>query len=313
MALAVARGEIIGRGDELVAVDAMLEHAASGFAALVLDGEPGIGKTALWEAGRAAAEERGFRVLSSRPARSDAQLSLGVFGDLFATVSPGLLSRLPGPQRRALDVALLRADPEGVAVDQRTLSVATLGLVRLLAAESPLLLAVDDVQWADESSVGVLGFAVRRLEGWPVGALLAARGGGQDQLVELAGGLPAGSVERCHLGPLSLAALHRLFELRLGRSFPRLVVRNIETASGGNPFYALEVGRALVRRGEDVSAGEPLPIPDSLATLTAERFRLLPDDTRDAVLLAATAPVPRLETLEDGIALHRAAAGSARR
>ncbi len=297
MALAVGRDEIIGRGDELVAMDAMLEHAAGGFAALVLEGEPGIGKTALWEAGRAAAEERGFRILSSRPARSDAQLSLGVFGDLFSTVSPGLLSRLPGPQRRALDVALLRADPEGVAVDQRTLSVATLGLVRLLAAESPLLLAVDDVQWADESSVGVLGFAVRRLEGWPVGALLAARGGGQDQLVELAAGLPAGSVERCHLGPLSLAALHRLFELRLGRSFPRLVVRNIETASGGNPFYALEVGRALVRRGEEVSAGEPLPIPDSLATLTAERFRLLPDDTRDAVLLAATAPVPRLETL----------------
>jgi DNA-binding CsgD family transcriptional regulator len=297
VALAIGRDEIIGRGDELVAVDAMLEHAAGGFAALVLEGEAGIGKTALWEAGRAAAEERGFRILSSRPARSDAQLSLGVFGDLFATVSPGLLSRLPGPQRRALDVALLRADPEGVAVDQRTLSVATLGLVRLLAAESPLLLAVDDVQWADESSVGVLGFALRRLEGWSVGSLLAVRGGGQDQLVELVDGLPAGSVERCHLGPFSLAALHRLFELRLGRSFPRLVVRNIETASGGNPFYALEVGRALVRRGEDVGAGEPLPIPDSLATLTAERFRALPDDTRDAVLLAATAPVPRLDTL----------------
>lgn len=297
MALVVGRDEIIGRGDELVAADAMLERASGGFAALVLEGEAGIGKTALWEAGRAAAEERGFRVLSSRPARSDAQLLLGVFGDLFSTVSPRLLSQLPGPQRRALDVALLRADPEGVAVDQRTLSVATLGLVRLLAAESPLLLAVDDVQWADESSIGVLRFALRRLEGWPVGALLAVRGGGQDRLVELAAGLPAGWIERRHLGPLSLAALHRLFELRLGRSFPRLVVRNIETASGGNPFYALEVGRALLRRGEDVSAGEPLPIPDVLATLTAERFRLLPDATRDAVLLAATAPVPRLETL----------------
>ena len=178
MALAVGRDEIIGRRDELVAVDALLEHAVSGFAALLLEGEPGIGKTALWEAGRAAAEERGFRVLSSRPARSDALLSLGVFGDLFSDVSPGLLFQLPGPQRRALDVALLRVDPEGVAVDQRTLSVATLGLVRLLASESPVLLAVDDVQWADESSVGVLGFALRRLEGLPVGALLAMREGG---------------------------------------------------------------------------------------------------------------------------------------
>ena len=296
-ALAVGRNEIIGRGDELVAVDEMLERASGGFAALVLEGEPGIGKTALWNAG-----ERRRRSVASASCRRgrrgpDAQLSLGVFGDLFSTVSPELLARLPGPQRRALDVALLRADPAGVAVDQRTLSVATLGLVRLVATETPLLLAVDDVQWADESSAGVLGFAMRRLDHWPVGALLAARRGGQDQLVELVAGLPAGSVERCHLGPLSLAALHRLFELRLGRSFPRLVVRNIETASGGNPFYALEVGRALVRRGEEVSAGEPLPIPDSLATLTAERFRLLPDDTRDAVLLAATAPVPRLETL----------------
>jgi len=176
VALAVGRDEIIGRRDELVAVDAMLEQAEGGFAALVLEGEPGIGKTALWEAGRAAAEERGFRTLSSRPARSDAQLSLGVFGDLFSPVSPELLSRLPGPQRRALDVALLRADPEDVGVDQRTLSVATLGLVRLLAAASPVLLAVDDVQWADESSLGVLGFALRRLEGWPVGALLAGAG-----------------------------------------------------------------------------------------------------------------------------------------
>jgi len=76
VALAVGRDEIIGRRDELVAVDAMLDQAEGGFAALVLEGEPGIGKTALWEAGRAAAEQRGFRTLSSRPARSDAQLTL---------------------------------------------------------------------------------------------------------------------------------------------------------------------------------------------------------------------------------------------
>ena len=118
MALAVVRDEIIGRGDELVAVDAMLDRATGGFAALVLEGEAGIGKTALWEAGRAVAEERGFGVLSSRPARSDAQLSLGVFGDLFSTVSPELLSHLPGPQRRALDIGRER----GIGHRQRGLA-----------------------------------------------------------------------------------------------------------------------------------------------------------------------------------------------
>ena len=65
-------------------------------------------------------------------------------------------------------------------MDQRTLSVATLGLVRLLAAESPVLLAVDDVQWADESSVGVLAFALRRLEGFPSACYWRPGGGGED-------------------------------------------------------------------------------------------------------------------------------------
>src|SRR5512133_4294397 len=116
----------------------MLDRTAGGPAALVLVGEAGIGKTALWEAGRAAAEERGFRVLSSRPAGSEAQLPLGVFGDVFSAVPAELLQELPDPQRRVLEVALLRADPEGVAVDQRTLSVATLSLLRLLATGAPL-------------------------------------------------------------------------------------------------------------------------------------------------------------------------------
>ena len=300
MAVAVGPSEeVIGRAEELAAVEGMLERAATDFAALSLEGEAGIGKTALWRAGRMAAQRRGFRILSSRPTRSEAQLPLGVFGDLFSQVPTEVLERLPAPQRRALEVALLRIDPDGAAADQRALSVATLGVIRELAGEAPVLLALDDVQWIDESSGGVLSFALRRLQGFPVGVLLTLRQGAETRPLDLESDFPEAALVRSTVGPLSLAVLHRLFEGRLGRSFPRLVLLKIEQASGGNPFYALEVGRALRRRGTVVTAGEPLPVPDRLATLTGERLRALPEPARHALLLAATAPVPTLETLVD--------------
>lgn len=291
--------DVIGRPEELAAVARMLERAARDCAALVFEGEAGIGKTALWDHGRAVAQERGFRVLSSRPARSEAKLPLGVFGDLLSGVSAELLATIPGPQRRALEVALLRADPGDVGADQRALSVATLSLLRELAADGPILLAVDDVQWVDESSAGILAFAARRLQSSPVGMLLTQRAGAEEDPLDLEGALRSEALERRTLGPLSVAGLHRLFEARLGHSFPRLVLIKIEETSGGNPFYALEIGRALERKGADVTAGEPLPVPDSVAALTRERIRALPETTRDALLLAATAPVPTLETLAD--------------
>jgi DNA-binding CsgD family transcriptional regulator len=300
--VAVAVGpseEVIGRADELAAIDGMLERAGTELAALALEGEAGIGKTALWRAGGKAAQRRGFRILSSRPARSDAQLPLGVFGDLFSQIPADVLARLPRPQRRALEVALLRIDPGGAAADQRALSVATLGLIRELAGDAPVLLALDDVQWVDESSGGVLSFALRRLEGVPVGVLLTLRSGVETRPFDPESAFPEYALERSTVGPLSLAVLHRLFEARLGRSFPRLVLLKIEQASGGNPFYALEIAHALMRRGTDIAAGEPLPVPDGLATLTGERLRTLPEAARHALLLAATAPVPTLETLVD--------------
>jgi DNA-binding CsgD family transcriptional regulator len=291
-------GEVVGRTDELAAVERVLDRAATGPAALVLAGEAGIGKTTLWDVARAAAAERGFGVLSSRPAQTEARLPLGGFGDLFAGVADGVVARLPGPQRTALEVALLRATPGAEAADQRALSVATLALLRELATDAPLLVAIDDVQWLDESSAGILAFAARRLEGLPVGLLLTVRGtsAALDPLGLASGLLPA-RPERLTLGPLSLAVLHRLFQTRLGRSFPRLVLVRIEEASGGNPFYALEIGRALERRESEVSPGEPLPVPETLAALTAERIERLSGETREALLLAAAAFEPTTATL----------------
>jgi DNA-binding CsgD family transcriptional regulator len=290
--------EIVGRSRELEAVERLLDRATADLAALVLVGEAGIGKTTIWDAGRTAAAERGFRVLSSRPARTETGLPLGGFGDLFADVPAELLAGLPDPQQRALQVALLRTEPGEEPADQRALSVATVGLLRELAAEKPLLIAIDDVHWLDESSIGILAFAVRRLQNHPIGVLATLRApGGTPDPLGLESVMPVDGFERRLLGPLSLAALHRLFLARLDRSFPRLVLIKIADTCGGNPFYAVEIGRALERRGDDVTPGEPLPVPDSLAALTAERISELPARTQEAVLLAAAAFEPTADTL----------------
>jgi hypothetical protein len=139
----VVAEEVIGRGSELMAIDQFLVGARAGLAGLVIQGEAGIGKTTLWEASVAAARDRGFQVLTSRPAKAESSLALAAFGDLFSPVPPEAVARLPDPQRHAVEVALLRADPAGVPADQRTLSVATASLLQgLTEVDGPLLAIV---------------------------------------------------------------------------------------------------------------------------------------------------------------------------
>jgi DNA-binding CsgD family transcriptional regulator len=299
--MADVQPEVIGRDPELAAVDQLLARAASGngLAALTLHGEPGIGKTTVWEAARIEAAARGFRVLSARPTRSESGLPLGAFGDLFSDAFARAGGGLPPPQRDALEVALLLAEPVGVAHGQRALSVATATLLRALTdGDHPVLLAIDDVQWLDESSAAVLSHVLRRVQDRPIGVVLSLRGSGASAA---ALGLDVSEHpdwdEHLTLGPLSLAALHRLLGARAGESFPRLALVKIEAASGGNPFYALEIARALIRSGVPVTAGERLPIPVTLAALTSERIDSLPERTREALLVAAVAFEPSLDVL----------------
>jgi DNA-binding CsgD family transcriptional regulator len=293
--------EIVGRAAELAAVDRCLADAAQSSAALVLEGEAGIGKTTIWRAAVDAAHARGWLVLASRPARSEQALTLGALSDVFGGLPDDALAVLPEPQRHALEVALLRAEPSGRLPDQRALSVAAAGLLRSLALDHrPVLLAIDDAQWLDESSAVVLAYAVRRLADRPLRLVVSVRTGlGSAASDAIVGAAPPDRLERIAVGPLPLGSLHRLFEARLGRSYPRLALLQIEAASGGNPFYALEVARALQRSGADVLPGQPLPVPNSLGSLVADRIRELPATTRRALLLAAAAVEPALETLRD--------------
>lgn len=291
--------EVVGRGNELAAVERFVEHARSRPSALVLEGEAGIGKTTIWHAAVGLARAAGFTVLTSGPARSEQGLTLGGLTDLFADVDASILAGLPDPQRHALEVALLRIEPSGNLPDQRTLSVAVAGLLRALTARSPVLIAIDDAQWLDESSAAIVAYAVRRLADRPLSLLVSVRTGSVDVgASDLTSAMALEQTERIRLGPLSLAALHQVLGERLGRSLPRLVLVKVEAASAGNPLYALEIGRALPVDMDASHPPVPLPIPDSLGSLMAGRVAALPTSTREAMLLAAAAAEPTTETLE---------------
>jgi len=117
---------VVGRDREMAAVAAFLDAVGSGPAGLVLEGAAGIGKTTVWAAGAALAAGRGYTVLSCGPAESEARLSFAALGDLLGGVLEEALPGLPPPQRRALEVALLLADPAGSAPEQRAVCVAFL-------------------------------------------------------------------------------------------------------------------------------------------------------------------------------------------
>jgi DNA-binding CsgD family transcriptional regulator len=259
-----------------------------------------------------AATDAGFRVLRSRPARSELGLTLGGLTDVLEDVDRGVLARLPDPQRHALEVALLRVEPTGTLPDQRTLSVAVAGVLRLLTASGPVLLAIDDAQWLDGSSRAILTYAVRRLVDRPLGLLASMRTGAAGEMArDLPSAVPADRTETVRVGPMPLASLHRIFQLRLGRSFPRLVLVRIEAASGGNPLYALEIARALSDADIPADPRAPLPVPDTLGSLIAGRIGALPIPSRRALLLAAAASIPTLEALERASPGIRTALGPA--
>ena len=292
-----AGADLIGRGAELAAIDRFVAAAGAGLAGLVIVGDAGIGKTSLWREAVRRSVAAGARLLRAAPAEAERALSLGGLTDLLAEGSAEELARLPAVQRHALEIALLRAEPAGQLPDQRTLSVATATLLRQIAADGPTLIAIDDVQWLDDASAAILAYAVRRLADRPVGLLLAARGTADGQATDPLGGLARDRREELRLGPLPLAALHQLFLARFGRSFPRVTLVRIEAASGGNPFFALEIARSIGEATPGLGPDGRVPIPGSLAGLLEERLAALPAATRSALLLAALAAEPTIEAL----------------
>ena len=166
---------ILGREFEIAAIDEFLQARAGGARTLVLQGEPGIGKTTLWRWAAANAESHGLRVLRAQPTEAEQELAFATLGDLLSSVHDEI-GALPEPQRRALRIALLLEEPDGRILDERVVGTAFANLLREAARDSVALVAIDDVQWADASSWACIRFALRRLD-VRVAALLTCRSG----------------------------------------------------------------------------------------------------------------------------------------
>jgi DNA-binding CsgD family transcriptional regulator len=296
--------EVLGRDEELAAIAAFLDGDFP--AALVLAGEAGIGKTTVWRAGLGQARERSVRVLGCRPAESEARLSFAALSDLLEPVLGEVLGALPSIQRRALEAALLLSEEEGPPPDQRTISTACLGVFRRLAREGRVLVAVDDVQWLNPPTALVLEFVARRLAVEPLGLLVAERVAGERE-APLGLGRADLEVGRLRLGPLSTGALHRLLRDQLGATLTRPALRRVHEASGGNPFYALELVRALQATGGRIQPGRPLPVPETLEAILRERLEALSTGTREVLAAAAALARPTEAILGDSLALEQAA------
>src|SRR6266511_6339491 len=143
---------VIGREQELGAIQAFLAEAEHSPLALVLSGEPGIGKTVLWGQGVEEARGRFGRVLICRGVEAEASLSFAGLSELLAPVLADTMPSLPAPRRLALEVALSLAEPGEEVPDTHVIGLAVLDVLNVLVEQGPVVVAVDDLQWMDLAS-----------------------------------------------------------------------------------------------------------------------------------------------------------------
>jgi DNA-binding CsgD family transcriptional regulator len=267
-----------GRRRECDVLDRLVEAVRAGESrALVLAGEPGVGKTALLDyvAGRAA----GFRVARATGVQSEMELP---FAGLQQMCAPSMddLERLPVPQRDALRTAFgLSAGPPP---DRSLVGLAVLSLLAEVAGDQPLLCLVDDQQWLDRASAQVFGFVARRLGAESVGVVFAAwvPGGELD-------GLPELTVEG-----LREADARALLESVFAGPLDERVLDRAVAETRGNPLALLELARPVTPA--ELAGGFGLPRLVPLPRRVDERFRRriedLPARTRQLLLVAAADP-----------------------
>ena len=277
-----ARGQLLGRERERVALDRLLEAARGGHGGvLVVHGEPGVGKTALLEYADEAARE--FRVVQTVGVEGEMELPYAALQQLCSPI----LDRsecLPDPQGDALGVAFgLIGGPAHPAPNRFLVGLAVLGLLSETSEEQPLLCVVDDAQWLDRASARALAFVARRLLAEKIAFVFAAR-----ELGDALAGLPELRVE-----PLGRRDARTLLESVLPAPLDERVLDRIIVETRGNPLALLELPRGLTPT--ELAGGFGLPVAVPLSASIEESFtrRLagLPGDARRLLLVAAADPI----------------------
>jgi hypothetical protein len=280
---------MVGRDDELEAVERFVTQRV-GPGALIIEGEPGIGKTTLWRAGVDHAERLAMRVLRARPVQGEAELAFAGLEALVGDAVDGLLDDLPTPQRAALEVALARTEPGDRAPEAQAVASATLWVLRRLAGSEPLILAIDDWQWIDDATSRVVAIALSRLRDEQVLVLAASRDdGGRGQL-----GLERERVTRIRLGGLDAESIRGLVSERFAHVLSMPAARRLAQLSGGNPYYALELANRDHTGSRSRATG-----PEDLLGLAGQRLTPLPDRTRAALGTVAALAHPRTELIAE--------------
>lgn len=291
----VAHGIVAGRKQELAAIEASLRTVRDGFCVLAIFGEPGIGKTRLWQAAVASARGHGYTVLACRPGEAETDLPYAGLDDLLRPVPSPVLEQLAPPLRHALDVALLRAAPGRAPLRQRAVGLATHDLLSELADDAPVVVAIDDAQWLDTPSRMVLRFALRRLERLPVALVVAVRGDRySDDVIGLDRVLVEDRGVRLHVGPLDAAVVGEIVADRFALRLSRSELAALHHQSGGNPLFALEIASAMQRGAAPVALGQLLPLPASLRDLLSDRLFHLPGPVRDLLGVVAALSRPTI-------------------
>jgi DNA-binding CsgD family transcriptional regulator len=289
---------LVGRDAESAAIGAFVADGGRGPCALVLAGDAGIGKTALWRAGVETARQRDRCVLTCRGVEAEASLSFAGLSELLEPVLDEVAPLLASPRRRALEVALSLADPGDAAPDAHAIGLALLDVFGALARQAPVVVAVDDVQWLDPASAAVLQIALRRLRGQPVSVLMTVREAADLSVpIQLDRYFDAGRLERLVVGPLTVGALHRLLKERVGLDLSRPELVSLHEVSMGNPFFAVELGREFARTNARPTAAAVVRLPASLHELLGDRLARLPSDAGDVLLELAALARPTVEVI----------------